>query len=504
MFLNRKVKRFILSMIQLEIFIVMMRYLWIACLCLAFGSADSVKASRPNILFIMLDDMGYGDVRCFNPKGKIPTPNIDELAAGGMMFSDAHTAGGTCIPSRFGFLTGCYALDSRGYDKTIHPGRVTLASFLKNQGYSTGMIGKWHNGFWNWNNKDADVPERIEGGPFGCGFDYFFGIPHSLDIQPYLYIENDRPVAKPTGRIEASTSDGWTKIQGAFWRKGDLAPGFRHDEVLGRFTEKAVEFLEKQSTDKPFFLYVAMAGPHTPWLPSKKFEGKSGAGMYGDFLMEIDDHLGRIFQTLEKTGAAENTFICLSSDNGPVWYEQDVERFGHDSVGPLRGMKGDVFEGGHRVPFIANWPGKIPPGTRCGETICLTDLMQTYASAISAPLPEGAGLDSVDLLPLMFGGKDAVRKTTVHRGKFLALRAGKYKFMEKSGSGGFSKGTTNKDDPPAQLYDLENDLAETQNLYRKMPEKAKELESLLLQFKIKEKTFAEGGLQKSKKTVDGE
>jgi arylsulfatase A len=446
---------------------------------LAVGAGSAIAAEKqPNILFVMLDDMGYGDVRCFNPDSKIPTPNIDRLARDGMRFTDAHTAGGTCVPSRFGFLTGCYALDNRGYDKTIRRGRVTLASFLKDQGYSTGMVGKWHNGFWNWNNKDPNVPDRLEGGPHGCGFDYYFGLPHSLDIQPFLYIENDRAVAKPSERIGASNSEaeGWTKIQGAFWREGDIAPGFKHAEVLGKLTEKSIGFINEQKADKPFFLYVALTGPHTPWLPGKAFAGKSDVGMYGDFMMEIDDCIGRIFQTLEKTGAAENTLICLSSDNGPVWYPQDVEKFGHDSVGLLRGMKGDVFEGGHRVPFIASWPGKIPASSTCGETICLTDMMSTYAAVTGTGLPEGAGLDSVNLLPLMQGGNGPVRETTVHKGKFLGLRKGKYKYMEKPGSGGFSNVETSKNDPP-QLYDLEKDLAETKNLYKAMPEKAAELKA---------------------------
>jgi len=449
----------------------------------ALFTAVVPAAEKPNILFVMLDDMGYGDPGCFNPESKIPTPNIDRLAGTGMRFTDAHTAGGTCVPSRFGFLTGCYPIKERGSDRVLKQGRVTIPSFLKDQGYSTAMVGKWHNGFWNWDIKKKPVPEKLEGGPHGCGFDYWFGIPHSLDMQPYLYVDTDRALAKPTERVPDSDSmdNGWTKIQGAFWRGGGIAPGFRHDEVLGKFTEKSVAFLEdhaRKKDQRPFFLYVAMAGPHTPWLPSKEFTGKSGAGMYGDFLMEIDDCLGRIFKTLEKIGAAKNTLVCLSSDNGPVWYSQDVEKFGHDSVGPLRGMKGDVFEGGHRVPFIAKWPGKIQPGTTCKEVICLTDMIATYAAVTGAKLPQGAGLDSVNLLPLMKGGKNPVRKTTLHKGKMRGLRMGNYKYMEKAGSGGFTRVETKKDDPP-QLYDLENDLAETKNLYHAMPEKAAEMKAAL-------------------------
>jgi len=445
---------------------------------LAAFTALSTAAEKPNILFVLLDDMGYGDARCFNPESKIPTPNIDALAHGGMRFTDAHTAGSTCTPSRFGFLTGCYPLESRGYSKTIRRGRFTVPALLKAQGYRTGMVGKWHNGFWNWDSKSPDMPDRLDGGPVGCGFDFFFGLPHSLDIEPYLYIENDHAVAKPTEHIGASNSldAGWTKIQGAFWREGHIAPGFRHEEVIGKLTQKAIDFLERQEAGTPFFLYVAMTGPHTPWLPSKKFIGKSGAGMYGDFLMEIDDHLGHIFQALEKTGLAGNTLIFLSSDNGPVWYPQDVERFGHNSVGPLRGMKGDLFEGGHRVPFIAKWPGKIKPGATCDQTICLTDLMATFADILGAKLPEGAGRDSFSILPLLLGENKPIRTATMHKGKFRALRKGKYVYLEKAGSGGFTKIKTGKNDPP-QLYDLESDLGETRNLYYSMPEKVKEMKA---------------------------
>ncbi len=465
---------------------------------LALALAPFAAAKAPNIIFIMLDDCGYGDLTCYNAESKIPTPHIDSLAEQGMRFTDAHTTGSTCVPSRFGFLTGKYPLPSRGYSQPgkgkkqtglIPPGMPTIASILRDNGYKTAMVGKWHNRFVNWDNKNPDMPARLEGGPFGIGFDYWFGIPHSLDIEPYLYIRNDKPLAEPTERVAASHSmdEGWTKIQGKFWREGNMAPGFKHDEVLEKFTRESIRYLRNYKTtkppnQKPFFLYIAMAGPHTPWLPTEKFTGKSGIGLYGDFLMEIDDSIGRILKALEKAGEAGNTLVCLSSDNGPVWYPEDVDKYDHSSVGALRGMKGDIFEAGHRVPFIAKWPGKIQPGTACGQTIGLVDMMRTFASVANIDL-DATGRDSLDVLPLMLGSQKPVRTSTLHFGtRAQGYRKGDYKYMNTDTSGGFSKVVAGPNDPPGQLYDLGSDLGETKNLYRTMPEKVKELKQELNSF----------------------
>ena len=444
---------------------------------------------KPHVLFIMLDDMGYGDAGCYNPESKIPTPSIDRIAKEGMRFTDAHAPGALCVPSRYGFLTGRYP--SRGGRCQIKSGTETIASFLKRHSYKTGMVGKWHNGFDNidgWKGK-------LEGGPCGCGFDYFFGIPHSLDIQPYLYIENNHVVQPPTETTvrgkEATAgiydSKGWNKIQGAFWRSGQIAPDFKHSEVLGKFTKKAISFLHDHrntQSKKPFFLYLAYAGPHTPWLPSDKFKGKSGAGLYGDFLMEIDHEIGRVIEALERDGFKDNTLIMVSSDNGPVWYPSNTTEYEHSSVGPLRGMKADAFEGGHRMPFVASWPGKIPAGSICRETICLTDIMRTLASVIGEELPEGVGIDSYDILPLLLGEKKGpVRDMTIHKSRFLAIRKGEYKFLDGKGSGGFSKVKVAPGAPPGQLYDLEKDLGETNNIYRQHPEMVEKLKALLNEYK---------------------
>jgi arylsulfatase A-like enzyme len=464
-----------MKQIQLSVFLV-----------LAFVSIATAKS--PNIIFIMLDDCGYGDLTCYNPDSKIPTPNMDALAEQGMRFTDAHTSGSTCVPSRFGFLTGRYPLASRGYGQSgkgkkrtglITPEMPTIASVLRDNGYQTAMVGKWHNRFVNWDNKNPDMPDRLEGGPFGIGFDYWFGIPHSLDIEPYLYIRNNKPLAEPTERVAANDSidEGWTKIQGKFWREGNMSPGFKHDEVLEKFTRESIRYIRKVDKEEPFFLYIAMAGPHTPWLPTEKFEGKSGIGLYGDFLMEIDHSIGRILKALEQSGASGNTLVCISSDNGPVWYSQDVEKYGHTSTGPLRGMKGDLFEAGHRVPFIAKWPGRIPGGSKCDELVGLIDMMATFAAAAQIELGD-TGPDSLNILPLMLGSGIPVRETALHgRNNVSAYRKGRYKYMNTDKSGGFSTVVPGPGAPPGQLYDLKDDLGETRNLYRSMPEKVKELKA---------------------------
>lgn len=237
--------------------------------------------------------------------------------------------------------------------------------------------------------------------------------------------------------------------------------------MLGKFTEKALEFLDKQSNDKPFFLYLAYAGPHTPWLPSKEFRGTSGAGIYGDFLMEIDSHLGRVVKKV-KEDFGDNTLVIVTSDNGPVWYEKDVQRLGHNSIGPLRGMKGDALDAGHRIPFIAVWPGKIPSGKTCDKTLCFTDMIRTMSSITGVPLKEGVGIDSVDISPLLYGQTDKqVRNVTVHQGiKLAALRKGDFKLIPGHGTGGtFNKIKIPEGAPKAQLYNMKKDLAEKTNLY---------------------------------------
>jgi arylsulfatase A-like enzyme len=457
----------------------------------AAGGEIAPAEGKPNIVILFADDMGYGDPGCFNPHSKTPTPHIDKLAAEGMRFTDAHAPGSWCVPSRYGLMTGRYPF--RADRHRIEPDRMTIASLLKRHGYATACVGKWHLGLEGENDPPADKP--LPGGPVDRGFDTYFGIHASLDIPPYYYIENDRPVARPTGTIAASSSPGWTSIQGAFWRAGKIAPGFKHDEVLPKFAAKAVEWLEAarraspgrpfdKAQGRPLFLYLALAAPHTPWLPTGRFRGTSRASDYGDFVAQVDDAVGQVLRTLDKLALRDNTLVIFSSDNGPVWYPQDVQRYAHRSAGPLRGMKGDVWEGGHRMPFIVRWPGRVQPGTTSGQLICFTDVMATFADILGAKLPQDAGEDSFSFLPLLLGKKrdKPVRDTMIHPAGLYGIRHGRWKLILGLGSGGFSKPRRRKPgpgEPKGQLYDLQADLGETRNVYADHPEVVERLTKLL-------------------------
>ena len=304
-------------------------------------------------------------------------------------------------------MTGRYPFRAKfdwNRNPVIKEGTTTIASLLKSQGYHTSMVGKWHLGFTEAENESYEG--ILKGGPVDRGFDSYFGIRASTDIPPYFYIKNDRAVMPPTGTIEANNSEGWTPIQGKFWRAGGIAPDLKLEEVTPRFTGEAISVIQNHATSKsesPLFLYLAYPAPHTPWLPTKDFEGKSGAGLYGDFATMIDSEFGRVLKALEDASMAENTLVIFTSDNGPVWYHQDVEKFGHDSSGNLRGMKADAWENGHRMPFVVRWPGKTKSGTVTGQTICFTDILSTFASITGAELPADAAPDSFDLLPVLLG-----------------------------------------------------------------------------------------------------
>jgi arylsulfatase A len=447
--------------------------------CLLATSA--VAASNPNILIVMVDDMGYGDPGCYNPNSKIPTPNIDSLARDGMRFTDAHAPGPLCHVSRYGLLTGQHPFRANPgqwrKQATIDKDRVTIASLLKTRGYRTAMVGKWHLGF-----DENGYENPLPGGPADRGFETYFGIRASTDIPPYFYIRGNRAVAPPTDTVSANDSvdKGWSPIQGAFWREGGIAPGLKLKNVLPRFTDEACDVIRghaKSDSDKPLFLYLAYPAPHTPWLPDKQYIGKSGAGMYGDFMVMVDDMIGRVLKTLKQSGMADDTLVIFSSDNGPVWYDRDVERFDHDSSGGLRGMKGDAWETGHRMPFVVRWPGAVKPGSVTDQTICFTDMLSTFAAITGAPAPAGAGPDSFSILPVLQGkqpnGK-AIRGPLAiasSRGA-MTIRDGKWKLITALGSGGFSeprKVKPTKGGPKGQLYDMENDRGETTNLYLKHP-----------------------------------
>lgn len=468
------------------------------------STASSVSKSQsnelPNIIYILADDLGYGDVSCLNKESKIQTPHIDQLARGGMMFTDAHSGSAVCTPTRYGILTGRYAWRTRlkkgvlwGYSPPlIEEGRMTVASMLKQYGYHSACIGKWHLG-WNWhlkseNREDVDFSKPIQDGPTTKGFDYSFCIPASLDMSPYVYVENDRVTAVPD-RI----GDGQEGKK--FWRKGPVGADFEHIGVLPKFTEKAVSYIDRRAAQKersPFFLYLPLSAPHTPILPTKEFQGKSGTNEYGDFVMQVDWTVGQVLKALKQNGFEKNTLVIFASDNGcaPQADFEELARFGHYPSYVFRGHKADIFEGGHRIPYITRWPARIKAGTVCDDTICLTDLIATAADIVGYTLPDDAGEDSVSILPDLLGtATGPLREATVHNsanGSF-SIRQGKWKLELCPGSGGWSNPKPNSEEakqlPPVQLYDLSKDVGETTNLQDKYPDVVNRLKALLQKYK---------------------
>lgn len=472
-------------------------------------------AKRPNIIFILADDIGYGDVRCFHPASKIPTPHIDRLAQEGMRFTDAHSPSAVCTPTRYGVLTGRYAWRTwlkrsvlMAYSPAmIEPGRLTVAGLLKQQGYRTAAIGKWHVGmtFTKTNGEvvtqqdrhlsdtiPIDFTKPITGGPVDCGFDYFYGNA-ACPTTDYLYsyIENRATVGQPTIKDPGGEFEKGNPL--TEYRAGKRSPGFDLETVDVTLRNKSVEFIEehvRQHPAKPFFLYHALCAAHMPILPAPQFRGKSGVGLYGDFVMEADWVVGELVKTVDRLGLAEDTLIIFTSDNGPEICVRAVrQEFGHNAAGPLRGLKRDNWEGGHRVPFVARWRGRIPAGATSTETLCLTDLMATAAAVSGAKLPANAAEDSYNMLPALLGkkAKRPIREATVHHsfdGSF-AIRQGPWKLMVHQGAGNNNyakvapEPAVSEPDAPGQLYNLKADPAENANVYRKHPEVVARLTSLL-------------------------
>lgn len=461
--------------------------------------SPAAVAEKPNIVFVLADDLGWGDPHCYNQDSKIPTPAMDRLAAEGMRFTDAHTPSSVCTPTRYGVLTGRYAWRSRlksgvlwGYSRSlIEPGRMTVASLLRKHGYTTVGIGKWHLGFQEPDpaaaneaaQPEVDYSKPLVPGPLSVGFGAYYGIPASLDMEPYLYVRDDRAVRQPVLRIEGSKHR--RQGGGGFWRAGPIAPEFAHEEVLQTIAQEATTFIRSQSKDQPFFLYFPLTAPHTPWLPTDGFRGKTQVGHYGDFVAQVDAVLAQVMTALEEAGLAKNTLLIMTSDNGSHWPVDDIFKWGHDANGGFRGQKADIHEGGHRVPFLVRWPGKIEPGSVCGQIICLTDLIATSAAIVGAELPQDAGEDSFSFLPALLGSADgSLRESVVHHSAngMFAIRKGDWKFIDGLGSGGFTQPARIKPKPggsQGQLYNLAEDRAERTNLYRTRSEKVAELEALL-------------------------
>ena len=480
------------------------------------------SSALPNIVFILADDLGYGDLKCYNAASKIPTPNLDRLASQGMRFTDAHTPSAVCTPTRYGLLTGRYAWRTRltqgvldGFDPPlIENGRLTVASLLKRYGYATACVGKWHLGM-QWTNQDGtsvpfresfqsgfrpgydvDYSKPATGGPNAAGFDWYFGISASLDMSPYCFVDNGRSVGIP----DVKTPDNRTLFMNQV--PGMKTRDFRLEDVLPVCTRKAVEFINRQKAGgKPFFLYMPLSAPHLPVVPNKQYEGRSQAGKYGDFVVEMDAAVGAVLNTLEATGAAANTLVFFTSDNGGLWHWWDfreaddvargkisargnhVKDFGHQSNASMRGTKADVWEGGHRVPFLVRWPGRIKPGATSDQLICLTDFIATCAEITGARLPADAGEDSYSMVPLLTGSqaKGPVRPDVIcHslRGEFV-VRQGDWKLILTRGSGGFSAPVTVEGEPKGQLYNLKTDPRETRNVYAENPAIVAKLTKLL-------------------------
>jgi len=459
----------------------------LACLCgaLLFGTAVPAAAAdaptRPNIVYILADDFGFGDATCFNTKGKLPTPNIDRLAKEGMRFTDAHSGSAVCSPTRYGILTGRYAWRTRlrrgvlgPYDPPlIAADRLTVPSFLREQGYHTACVGKWHLG-WDWPRKDGAVvfDQPIRNGPTARGFDQYFGtdVPN---YPPYCFLENDRTVGRPTARKETADLDG---------RPGPMLPGWKFDAILPTLTEKAVGYVgERAREGKPFFLYFPLTSPHEPIAPSARFKGKSGISDLADFFLETDWAVGQVLQALDRHGLAGDTLVFFTGDNGHARYTglPALQKAGHQPSGPWRGYKGDIWEGGHRVPFLARWPGKIKAGTTCEETICHTNLLATCAALLGRPLPDDAGEDSGNILPLLLGEARAqpAFEAVVHQAAdgTLALRRGRWKLVFGPEPGK----TAGPAERPMHLYDLMADPGETRDVQADHADHVKELTTLM-------------------------
>ncbi|SDF40095.1 Arylsulfatase A [Dyadobacter soli] len=469
------------------------------------GLAEGI-APKPNVIYILADDLGSGDLSCLNPDSQIHTPNLDKLASNGLAFTDAHSGSAVCTPTRYGILTGRYAFRSRlkkgvlgGYSSMlIEKDRWTVADLMKKAGYRTGVIGKWHLGL-DWvkadaakdvNHAELDIDwtksenlaleKGITVGPNDLGFDYSYIIPASLDIPPYIYLKNGKPIDPRMTDITGNKTP-----RGVFWRDGKGSQSFDLKKTLDIFGQEAKNFIVSAAGNhsKPFFLYLPLSAPHTPWLPSEAHKGRTKAGIYGDFVHHTDAVVGAVMHTLDSLGISENTLVIFTSDNGADWKPGDKEIYpAHQANYIYRGEKSDIWEGGHRVPFIVRWPAVVKEGSKVNQTICLTDLMATLASVTGQKLDRNAGQDSFSFLPVLRNASDTtpVRPSIIHHSidGMFAIRRGKWKFIDGKGSGGWSsKGQAS--DPEGQLYDIYNDPQETSNLFAKQPEIVKELKALL-------------------------
>ena len=486
--------------------------------CLPEGKQDTVEVKKPNIIYILADDLGYGDVLIYNPQSKIKTPNIDKLAAEGMRFTDAHSPSSVCTPTRYGILTGRYCWRSklpqgvlRGYGQALlDKDRTTVASLLKENGYTTGVIGKWHLGL-DWVVKEEfrdsinietadmnqfgmvaqmngdwiDYSKKPTDGPLNHGFDYSFILPASLDMEPYCYLENDVLTEQPDQYTPGNDLNTGSYATGAFWRPGRITQSFDFYDVLPNFIRQAKEFVKSHAKDEhPFFLYLPLAAPHSPWVPTKDHDGDSGAGQYGDFVQMVDNQVGQILQSLKDNGFEENTLVVFTSDNGGYWRTEFIEKYEHRSNFTFRGMKSDIWEGGHHIPFMVKWPGKVKAGTTSKQVISLTDFFDSIQSLFEKS-DDNKPEDSFSFLSIAQGKEENNKRAPVihHSGQGrFGIRDGDWKYIAGLGSGGFTEPSDIEPvpgGPKGQLYNLNTDPQETENLYLALPEKVTEMEGKL-------------------------
>jgi len=484
-----------------------------ACL-LPFTAA----AKAPNILILYADDLGFGDLGCYNPESRIPTPNLDRLANQAMRFTDGHSSSGICTPSRYALLTGRHHWrDFHGIvgplgGSVFKPERLTLPEMLKQKGYRTAAIGKWHLG-WDWDairkpdakattsgqgkrqrkssGPDAfDWSKSIPDGPLAHGFDHYFG-DTVINFPPYCWIRDDKVVKAPDAMLDTSK---WKKIKEGSWecRPGPMASDWAPYRNIPTTTAEGVKFIKAQATtEEPFFLYFAYPSPHAPIIPNDKFDGKSKAGPYGDFVYETDDSAGQLLKALDESGQADDTLVVFTADNGPEKYAYARDKnFDHWSAHPLRGLKRDIYEGGHHVPFIIRYPGVTKPGSTSEALVSQIDLMATIAAILDYRLPDkNAAEDSHNLLPLLKGATNTVRTTHVHNtySEHYAIRHGDWVLVNsKDGyKSGRNKeweakhGYAKDDDGPVELYNLRTDIGQRHNVAAKYPERVRELQALL-------------------------
>ena len=509
----------------------------VLCLLLLMTHSTLAVEQPPNVVLIFADDLGYGDLGCYGAT-KVKTPNIDRLAAEGRRFTDAHSVSAVCTPSRYALMTGEYpvrANEGRGVwgpapitsPLIVDTEKTTIADVFKNAGYHTAVVGKWHLGFGKERN---DWQEPLRPGPQDLGFDYYFGMPVVNSAPPYVYVENDRVVggdpddplvllgrnAKGTTPITLIPPEAAQRSANQFGGAAEAHKLFNDYQVGTTFAEKSVKWIN-QHKKNPFFLYLATTNIHHPFTPAKRFQGTSQCGLYGDFIHELDWIVGEVLSCLEENGLSDSTLVIFTSDNGGMFNHggQAAFKAGHRQNGDLLGFKFGVWEGGHRVPFIVRWPGKVKAGTTSNQVLGNVDMLATFAAVTEQKLDTAQQADSVNMLPAFIGNPGRQIRDHLllapHKGTHLSVRNGKWMYIPQRGSGGFTgknpgdhgfagppaanyvgsvnsdieDGKIKKDAPPAQLYDLASDVNQTQNVYNENSDVVKELKSLLERYKPK-------------------